>query len=290
MDTIKEIQRLVNVTCDGIIGSKSIKAISEKLKCDNSIKSIQKAVGVIEDGILGPKTYNAILSKLTDKKENNISYDIIIDAGHTKDNTREYPKDFKNIDWTSGQYKKIADILGFTKDTKNSIEHMLNVAISKATEKVLKEYNVKVLYLDFPEMSNNSEITSVYRKVNELNPKLFLSIHNNAAGTSGWDSLKCKASGTVSCYKAGRENCKKFAKAIADDLIKLRKENNGPHNRADSLSIINVGVLNNCPSHIPATLVEVGFYDNLEDLYWMTTHINKLGKCIADTIFKLIKK
>ncbi len=290
---VKEIQTILNVKADGIIGPNTIKAIANKLNCNNTIKDIQSKIGVKTDGIIGPKTLEAILVKIKCNitiKSDNSSYDIILDPGHTSDMTREYPRQFSKVDWTKGKEKEIADKIGFTKDSKDSIEHMLNVKLANATEKYLKLANTSVFNFDSPSLSNNSEISAVYRKVQELKPKLFLSIHNNAAGSSGWTSLSCKASGTVSGYKAGRENCKQFAKAIADGLIKLRKEKNGPHNRAESLTTLSVGVLNNCPSNIPATLVEVGFYDNLEDLYWMATHIDDIGKCMANTIINFLEK
>ena len=60
----REIQKFLGLTVDGQIGPISIKAISNKLGCDNDVKSIQKAVGVIADGEIGPMTLQAIVSKL----------------------------------------------------------------------------------------------------------------------------------------------------------------------------------------------------------------------------------
>lgn len=69
-DLIKEIQKKVNVSVDGIIGPKTIKAIAEKLDTPvtsvqlTTIKNIQKKVKATADGIIGPNTLNAINNHL----------------------------------------------------------------------------------------------------------------------------------------------------------------------------------------------------------------------------------
>lgn len=79
-----------------------------------------------------------------------------------------------------------------------------------------------------------------------------------------------------------------LAKTITDKVNKLRKESNGPNNRASTLMTSTVGVLSNAKSSIPAALIEIGFYDNLNDLYWMVTHLDQIGKVIADGIEEAI--
>lgn len=291
----KKIQSFVGVAADGIIGPKTISAIASKLKCDSTIKAIQTSVGVVSDGIIGDKTLNAIIKKLNIGEisqipsiSNNSKLDVFLDAGHTKDFAREHPNAFTGVDWTSGTTGEIAKILGFTKSTNDSLEHMLNVAMCKSAEKALIKKGKSVLYYDDPSLSNDAEIGQVYRRSNAAKPKVFVSIHNNAAGSSNWKSLKCSASGTVACYKDGRTSCKNLSKKIADSLIACRKKHNGPHNRASSLMTTSVGVLNKADASIPATLIEVGFYDNIEDLYWMVTHLNEIGEAIADGIIDYI--
>lgn len=66
-DTIKAIQTKVGVTADGVIGPKTLNAISAALGGvteDELIRSIQKRVGVTVDGKVGPKTLAAISAKL----------------------------------------------------------------------------------------------------------------------------------------------------------------------------------------------------------------------------------
>lgn len=64
-DKVKEIQKIVNVTVDGIFGRDTQKAVASYLNCENNFMHIQKRVGTKSDGILGPKTADAILAALS---------------------------------------------------------------------------------------------------------------------------------------------------------------------------------------------------------------------------------
>lgn len=70
-ELIKDIQKKINVTADGIIGPKTIEAIAKNLNVQiasvqiDTIKNIQKKIGVTTDGILGPKSLTAIKNCLT---------------------------------------------------------------------------------------------------------------------------------------------------------------------------------------------------------------------------------
>lgn len=285
MEIIKSIQKIVNTTADGIWGPKTQAAVASVLGCNNNVKDIQKLVGTTVDGILGPKSYAAILEKLQGKECNcSCGYDVFLDPGHTADYGREHPCQFNESVWNCAKGKEIACKLGFTSKTNDSVEHMLNVSICDAVKDECEKLGMTVYMYDNPSLSNNSEITQVYTKVNELKPKKFVSIHNNACGSSGWKNLACCATGTVGLYKEGRINGKNLAKAIADALIELRKSTGGPHNRACSVNTTNVAVLNHAPSNIPSALIEVGFYDNIDDLHWMATHIKEIGKTIANVL------
>ena len=65
------LQKLLGVTADGVIGSKTLAAITKALGTTvasyktTTIKNIQKAVGATADGVIGPNTLNAIIKKLS---------------------------------------------------------------------------------------------------------------------------------------------------------------------------------------------------------------------------------
>lgn len=283
MEIIKSIQKIVNSAPDGIWGPKTQAAVASVLGCKNDVKSIQALVGTTVDGILGPKSYTAILSKLQgcQAKPCSCGYDLFLDPGHTADFTREHPSQFADGIWNCGKPAEVAKILGFTSKTNDSLEHMLNVSICESIKEEAEKLGLKVYMYDNPCQSNNCEITTVYTKVNEIKPKRFVSIHNNACGTSGWKTLSCKASGTVGLYKDGRSNGRELATKLSKALIALRKSTGGPHNRADCVTTSNVAVLCKTSASIPTTLIEVGFYDNIEDLHWIATHLKEIGKTIA---------
>lgn len=280
-EKIREIQKIVGTTADGLWGPNTRTAVAKHLNCEPNNISIQEAVGTTADGIVGSCTLTAILRVLR-APEGHI--DVFLDPGHTADNSREYPAQFEGVDWTVGKYKEIADILGFTKSTKDSLEHMLNVRIAKEVKKCLEERGKAVMLYDDPSLSNSAEIRQVYTRVNANHPKVFVSIHNNAAGAKGWERLACTARGPVALYYPGRSKGKDLGERIVDKIVALK----GPDNRYEHIHTSTVSVLRNADSDIPATLIEVGFYDNLDNLYFMATHLKQIGKAIADGITSYI--
>lgn len=285
-DKISEIQRLVGVEADGLWGPKTRSAVAYELGCQPTNASIQETVGATADGIIGSRTLTAILEKLRVKNPvpKSARTDVFLDPGHTSDYGREHPRQFKGVDWSKGKYKEIADALGFTDKTSDSIEHILNVKIAEATKKHLESEGKKVVLYDDPSLSNNAEIRQVYTRANACDPRVFVSIHNNAAGASGWEDLACKARGPVALYYPGRNKGKELGQIIVNKLLALK----GPDNRAEHIHTSTVGVLRNAKADMPAALIEVGFYDNLDNLYWMATNIDRIGKAICDGIIVYI--
>lgn len=297
---IEMIQGHVGATVDGIWGPKTRAAVAGKLGCANSNKAVQKAVGVEADGIIGPKSIKAIFDRFITlleadrpvavpicetKKEKNSqpkAYDIVLDPGHTKDYTREHPSQFQTNLWKSGKGLEVATLLRFNEKTNDSVEHILNVKLVKATAEYLESHGYNVLIYDKPELANNTEISEVYKTVNKEKPKVFVSVHNNAAGCSGAKSCSCSASGTVSFYY--RQNSKKLAEAISRELIVYRKGHDGPHNRAES--VINKGytVITKVNESVKCCLTEVGFYDNMNDLWFMAHNLKGLGEAIGRAV------
>lgn len=204
---------------------------------------------------------------------------IVIDCGHTRDKAREHPSAFTGVDWTKGDAKKIADILGFTTDTNDSLEHLLNVKFGNILAKKLQAEVV-----DWPWMSNNAEISKVVSHVNSSKADLLVSIHANASGQTSWVRGKGSASGTVVLYYKSSTKGKQLARNVADECKVYRKLNGGPDNRFDTISPSTVAVL--AKTHCPAILIELCFYDNLNDLLWTVNHLDGLADCVIKGLFK----
>lgn len=283
-DKIKAIQKAVGTTADGLWGPATTKAVAAKLKCNASISSIQRTIGATADGIVGSRTLTLLTdvlnAKPTTASTSKHDVDVFLDPGHTADFAREHPSQFTNVDWSAGKYKEIAEALGFIKSTNDSLEHMLNVKIAEATKQALEAMGKTVVLYDDKNLSNSAEIHQVYTRSNALKPKAFVSIHNNAAGSSGWKALSCNARGPVALYYPGRTFGKELGTCIVNKLRALK----GPDNRAEHINTSTVGVLSKADPSIPATLIEVGFYDNLENLYFMAKNLKAIGQAIADGI------
>lgn len=300
MTGLVEIQKALGVTADGILGPKTLQAIYNAIDggtypklADNKahIKHIQHLVGATEDGIWGPKTASALASALARSfpaaKPNPGRKKIFIDPGHTADRAREWPSTFTKVDWTSGKYAEVAKLVGFNAKTQDSVEHMLNVLISKHLKDVLEARGVEVVYYDAPSLSNNAEICNVCTKSNATKPDAFVSIHNNAVGSKGWESMSCSAAGSVALCCASRSAGKKLATLVAKRLEAYRKAQGGPDNRKGNIvNTSSVAVLSKAPSCIPATLVEVCFYDNIDDLLFAASHAKGIAEVIADGVME----
>lgn len=278
MSTITQIQHAAHVPMDGIWGPRTRAAVARALGCADDVRAIQAAVGVAQDGKVGPLTLAAIAARLGITRART---DVFLDVGHTADRAREWPGSFASGLWATGDGKEIADTLGFTASTQDSVEHILNTAIARAVDAALAARGVGRLVFDKPRMANNAEITAVYTETNSVRPRAFVSIHCNAAGTAAWARLGGKASGTVAYYVEGRANGKRLATGIAAKLRELRRDTGGPDNRADIVAAGTYAVIRKLDSGIPACLVEVGFYDCREDLLWMVRHLRDIGQAIA---------
>lgn len=284
---LKDIQAKVGTTADGYWGPNTLKAVAGYIKCGATVKEIQRKVGVTADGIVGPATLRAIAACIG-AEHSPTPGTVFLDPGHTSDYEREHPRQFSGVDWSSGRPAEVLQILGITTNTNDSIEHVLNVRIAAAAQDQLTRMGHSVVVYDNPSLTNSAEIRQVYTRSNAMGPDAFVSIHNNAQGGSKWKSMEGSASGTVGLYNSKSPRNKTLAKGLADKLNAYRKATYGPNNRAGTLMESSVGVLSNAKASIPAALVEVGFYDNLDDLFWMVTHLDGIGRAIAEAVHDTI--
>lgn len=71
LEKIKKIQTIIGVTPDGVIGSKTLKALCNKFSINyissqkDCVKAIQNYIGVTADGIIGSQTIDTILTKIS---------------------------------------------------------------------------------------------------------------------------------------------------------------------------------------------------------------------------------
>lgn len=282
-ETVKLLQKAVGAAADGIWGPNTMKAVADKLGCPADARAIQDKVGVTQDGIVGPDTVKAVLQTLNVKTSGSV-LSVFIDPGHTSDYEREHLSQFTGVDWKNGIPQQILQRLGLNVNDNDSLEHRLNLRISQALQDVLVKRGVDVVLYDAPSLSNGAEIRQVYTRSNAFAPNVFISIHNNAQGGSSWKSLGGTATGTVGLYNTKSTHNKRLAQVVTDSVNWYRKSNGGKNNRASTLQTSSVGVLSNASSTIPACLIEVGFYDNLSDLDWITAHITGIATAIADGI------
>lgn len=238
-----------------------------------NIKELQKKYGVAADGIIGPKTRAAFKAA---------RLDVLLDSGHTADTAREHPRAFAPGVWESGPGAVIAERLGFKRTTRDSVEHMLNVAIATAARKALLALGRTCEIFDDPAAANNSELSAAVTVANAFAPRAFVSLHADAQGGSAWQRLGGTATGHTVYYAQG--DSLPLAVELDHRLGSLRRTTGGQSNRAESVKKHPYSVIARATGARRAVLAEVGFYDSLTDLLWLTEHIDDLGNAIAKAI------
>lgn len=164
-------------------------------------------------------------------------YDVIIDIGH--------------FDYESGAVSQ-----GYR-------EADLNKEISDKIIKILqKDYKIKV-GITTGSLSDRTKFE------NENPSKMFVSIHCNAGGGTGFESW---------IYKTGY-NAEKIAKSINSELVNLGVKNRGIKVNPSFYVLKN--------TNAPAVLIECGFIDS-SDIKYLTSRQDDIAKYISNGILKYL--
>lgn len=237
-------------------------------------KEMQEAIGTTPDGIPGPKTYAALRAA---------GFEVMIDPGHTRDHAREHPQAWPRGYWQREPGLSVAEALGISEATEDSVEHALNLRLATLLAARLEQAGIKVLLYDEPALGNNEEINRVCRYCREARPRVFLSLHANASlGIES--SASNTACGTIAYYAPGNGCGETLARRLSSALVEYRRRTGGPHNRADLAQPGRYSVLTHCPEGTAGALVEVGFYDHDEDLRYMATHGPGMADALAEAL------
>lgn len=210
-----------------IIGNSDYKAVCQLLKdCgySTSLDYPQKLISLIE-------TYE--LTKF-DKVVNNVAKIIAIDAGHGRN--------------TAG---KRVTLKGYP-DTR---EWTLNDRIADLLEKLLSDYDCKVIRVDDTTGTNDISLANRVGKANSANADIYISIHHNAGIHGG------SGGGTVVYYYSSkiqrRDQAQKLYNFITDETRLYGNRSSQVINNA-------FYVLKN--TRMPAFLIENGFMDSTTDV------------------------
>lgn len=140
------------------------------------------------------------------------------------------------------------------------LEKECALSVTREIERILQEQDVKVYYT----RTRDEEISKPERMklVNDVQPDLFISIHCNAS-----DVGDRTAHGAETLYSGGRTKeisakNRRAAEIMLDSLCKETGQRNRGIIKRKDLYILN-------HSRVPATIVEIGYMSNLEDLKFM---------------------
>lgn len=247
-ESIKTIQSLVGTTTDGIIGTKTLTAICNKLGVTKASsdsqtwKNIQAKIGVVVDGIPGPKTYAALIATLsgsssTSSSSTSKAKKIIVDIGHANGTGAR----------------------GFGRG-----EHASNVIVAQHLKQQLEAKGVNVVVLDFPESDNSTDLNLTKSTANSIGADLLISLHHDAS-----DSPSAKGAHVI--YY--RDSSKKYAAAVAAELVKTFPGRAETVVQRSNLAILKV--------NMDAILCESGFITNQHDTEIQRDHPEIIAKDIV---------
>lgn len=163
-------------------------------------------------------------------------------------------------------------------------EYYLNVEICKKIAKHVRQMDPNIQVIEFYSKDKSTDLNAAGRKAIMYDPDLYISIHHNCTG-----SKKDKVRGYVCMTANGAYSTSSLesAKNIANSLQSVESKTGLPeyHNGIWSGNTY-IGELNVATNYCPSVLIEVAFFNNLEDLT-VVTNDNKndiIAKAIAKSI------
>ena len=156
-------------------------------------------------------------------------------------------------------------------------EWSLNDKVADKITSKLKDYEgIKVVRTDDTTGKTDVSLSARMRKVAQLEPDLFISIHHNA-NTSNWGSWTGVEAYAHPQSPAGD-------KALAKKIASALSAETGLKNRGSKVA--DFQVLRECPVSVPGVLVEGGFMDSTIDNPVLTS--SKGQEAYADAIVKVV--
>lgn len=107
--------------------------------------------------------------------------DVVLDAGCTTDCAREHPVAWLPGMWETLAGRKVTHALGFSVQTQDSVEYMINVLIAAFAASALEHLGLRMLLYDDPALLNSEEYRLAAKIANAVAPCVFLSLHGRTA-------------------------------------------------------------------------------------------------------------
>lgn len=178
------------------------------------------------------------------------------------------------------------------------MEHVLNVKYAHALRACCEKINVNAGVFDWEDQNPHTERTKILgESLQKIRPKIFVSIHFNAKGydknapaevkrriKQNAYQLKNDAVGTRIYTYLSNKKWKDFAEKTVIAIHHVRSQRGGGDGSITTPAKgEGYGVLQraNGAGVQSAFLVEMGFYDNVDDLLWCSKHENIYAICQA---------
>lgn len=169
-------------------------------------------------------------------------------------------------------------------DPKETREWVLNSRIAEKLEKLLEDYECKVLRTDDMDGSSDVGLAERCNAANNWNADVFISIHHNAGINGG------SGGGTVMYYYSTKAERKEQAQKLYDSIVAQTKL---VGNRSNKVIHYPYYVIRH--TNMPSFLIENGFMDSTKDVPIILSddHAVKTAKGILNFLvqeYKLTKK
>lgn len=174
-------------------------------------------------------------------------------------------------------------IAGKRSPDESLLEHEFNLDVAKMIQSHLTRHGVRAEVMRMLTSSAREDVNLRVAQANRNKPDILVSIHANAAGTSGWytatDGLKWNTANgwEIYCYKPSKKgDGYKLAQAIrAESIPYLGLKDRGIKDGSNSIGVVS-------RTTMPAVLIEHGFYTNEKECALLKTKDFREKCAIAD--------
>lgn len=166
-------------------------------------------------------------------------------------------------------------------------EYYLNEEICKKVADYIRAEDPNIVVIEFYSKDSSTDLNKAGIKAITYNPDLYLSIHHNCT-----NDKHGKARGYVCITAEGKysKESEDIAQHFSDNLKDVESKSGLPRwsGRSDGTwdNTTYIGELNRATDYCPSVLIEVGFFNNLEDLKVVTN--DKKTDIIAKSIAKTV--
>lgn len=162
-------------------------------------------------------------------------------------------------------------------------EYYINAPFVKKISEYVQARDNTIKVVEYYRSGSNDDLNAMGNISKNSKGDIYLSIHTNYSNKESKSGFLAMTSNYTSDFK---EESDSLAKKLAEKLNDVQNPIKPDRGSGVALSETKIGELNESMKHMPAVLLELGYFSNPEDLQILTSdkYINTISSRIADVI------